>query len=31
MGYEVWRQIEKNRGGMVVIDMDASFIAYQGK
>ncbi|MCC2691581.1 nucleoside triphosphate pyrophosphohydrolase family protein [Nodularia sp. LEGE 04288] len=31
MGYEVWRQIEKNRGGMVVIDMDASFIGYQAK
>lgn len=31
MGYEVWRQIEKNRGGIVVIDMDASFIGYQAK
>ncbi len=31
MGYEVWRQIEKNWGGMVVIEMDAGFIAYQAK
>ncbi|HLO83573.1 MAG TPA: nucleoside triphosphate pyrophosphohydrolase family protein [Nostocaceae cyanobacterium] len=29
MGYEVWRQVEKNRGGKVVVDLDARSIAYQ--
>ena len=31
MGYEVWRQIENNRGGIVVINMDSSFIGYKAK
>ena len=29
MGYDVWRQVEKNRGGTVVVDLDAGLIAYQ--
>ncbi|HAG79881.1 MAG TPA: nucleotide pyrophosphohydrolase [Cyanobacteria bacterium UBA12227] len=29
MGYEVWRQVEKNRGGMVIVDLDLRSIAYQ--
>jgi NTP pyrophosphatase (non-canonical NTP hydrolase) len=29
MGYEVWRQVEKNRGGMVVVDLDVRSIKYQ--
>lgn len=29
MGYEVWRQVEKNRGGTVVVDLDAHSITYQ--
>jgi NTP pyrophosphatase (non-canonical NTP hydrolase) len=28
-GYEVWRQIEKNRGGKVVVDLDERCIIYQ--
>jgi NTP pyrophosphatase (non-canonical NTP hydrolase) len=28
MGYEVWRQVEKNRGGKVVVDLDARSINY---
>ena len=31
MGYEVWRQVEKNGGGTVVIDIDACAITYQAK
>ena len=30
-GYEVWRQVEKNRGGTVVVDIDTRSITYQGK
>lgn len=29
MGYDVWRQVERNRGGTVVVDLDARSIAYQ--
>lgn len=29
MGYNVWRQVEKNRGGVVVIDIDSSSITYK--
>ncbi|MGJ5675613.1 MAG: nucleoside triphosphate pyrophosphohydrolase family protein [Nostochopsis sp.] len=29
MGYEVWRQVEKNRGGTVVIDLNQQSISYQ--
>ena len=29
MGYEVWRQVDKYRGGMVVVDLDARSITYQ--
>ncbi|MFB8788904.1 MAG: nucleoside triphosphate pyrophosphohydrolase family protein [Potamolinea sp.] len=29
MGYEVWRKVEKNRGGMVVVNLDACSITYQ--
>ncbi|TVP62644.1 MAG: nucleotide pyrophosphohydrolase [Nodularia sp. (in: Bacteria)] len=29
MGYDVWRQVEKNRGGTVVVDLDARLITYQ--
>ncbi len=29
MGYEVWRQVKKNRGGKVIVDIDASCISYQ--
>ncbi|MDZ8070428.1 MAG: nucleoside triphosphate pyrophosphohydrolase family protein [Nostoc sp. DedQUE08] len=29
MGYNVWRQVEKNRGGIVVIDIDSSSISYK--
>lgn len=29
MGYEVWRQVERNRGGTVVVDLEARSIAYQ--
>ncbi|MEQ8755017.1 MAG: nucleoside triphosphate pyrophosphohydrolase family protein [Coleofasciculus sp. G1-WW12-02] len=28
-GYEVWRQVEKNRGGKVVVDLDERSIIYQ--
>ncbi|ODG99555.1 nucleotide pyrophosphohydrolase [Nostoc sp. KVJ20] len=28
MGYDVWRQVEKNRGGRVVVDLDARLITY---
>jgi NTP pyrophosphatase (non-canonical NTP hydrolase) len=28
-GYEVWRQVEENRGGKVVVDIDESSISYQ--
>lgn len=28
-GYEVWRQVEKNRGGNVVVDLDERSIIYQ--
>lgn len=31
MGYEVWRQLERNRGGTVVVDLDARSIAYQSR
>jgi NTP pyrophosphatase (non-canonical NTP hydrolase) len=31
MGYEVWRQVDKNRGGTVVVDLDACSITYQTK
>ncbi|WP_377478573.1 MAG: nucleoside triphosphate pyrophosphohydrolase family protein [Microcoleus anatoxicus] len=30
-GYEVWRQVEKNRGGTVVVDIDARSITYAEK
>jgi NTP pyrophosphatase (non-canonical NTP hydrolase) len=30
-GYEVWRQVEKNRGGTVVVDIDTRSITYQEK
>lgn len=30
-GYKVWRQVEKNGGGKVIIDIDASSISYQAK
>ncbi|MFP5273850.1 nucleoside triphosphate pyrophosphohydrolase family protein [Coleofasciculus sp.] len=30
-GYAVWRQVEKNRGGMVVVDLDIRSIAYKPK
>lgn len=29
MGYDVWRQVEKYRGGTVVVDLDGRSIAYQ--
>lgn len=29
MGYEVWRQVQKNRGGMVIVDLDRHSIIYQ--
>jgi NTP pyrophosphatase (non-canonical NTP hydrolase) len=29
MGYSVWRCVEKNRGGTVIIDIDASSISYK--
>jgi hypothetical protein len=29
MGYDVWRQVEKNHGGTVVVDLDAGLITYQ--
>lgn len=29
MGYEVWRQVDKCRGGTVVVDLDARSITYQ--
>ncbi|MFM7372895.1 MAG: nucleotide pyrophosphohydrolase, partial [Sphaerospermopsis kisseleviana] len=29
MGYDVWRQVEKNHGGKVVVDLDARSITYQ--
>jgi hypothetical protein len=29
MGYDVWRQVEKYQGGMVVVDLDARSITYQ--
>ncbi|MDB9340167.1 nucleoside triphosphate pyrophosphohydrolase family protein [Nodularia spumigena] len=29
MGYDVWRQVEKNRGGTVVVNLDARLITYQ--
>jgi hypothetical protein len=29
MGYDVWRQVEKNCGGMVTVDLDAGLITYQ--
>lgn len=28
-GYEVWRQVEKNRGGKVVVDLAERSIIYQ--
>lgn len=31
MGYDVWRQVEKNRGGRVVLDLDARLITYLKK
>ncbi len=31
MGYEVWRQVDKNRGGTVDVDLDARSITYQAK
>jgi NTP pyrophosphatase (non-canonical NTP hydrolase) len=30
-GYEVWRQVEKNRGGTVVVDINTRSITYQEK
>lgn len=29
MGYKVWRQVEKNQGGTVVVNLDAYSITYQ--
>lgn len=29
MGYDLWRQVEKYRGGIVVVDLDARLITYQ--
>jgi NTP pyrophosphatase (non-canonical NTP hydrolase) len=29
MGYDVWRQVEKNRGATVLVDIDAGLITYQ--
>ena len=29
MGYDVWRQVEKNGGGTVVVNLDARLITYQ--
>ncbi|WP_353930181.1 nucleoside triphosphate pyrophosphohydrolase family protein [Okeanomitos corallinicola TIOX110] len=29
MGYDVWRQVEKNRGGTVIVDLDRRSITYQ--
>ncbi len=29
MGYEVWRQVERNRGGTVIADLDRHSIIYQ--
>ncbi len=29
MGYEIWRQVDKNRGGIVVVDLDARSLTYQ--
>lgn len=31
VGYEVWRQVKKNKGGKVVIDIDSQSISYQVK
>lgn len=31
MGYEVWRQVDKNLGGVILVDMNAGFINYQAK
>jgi ribosomal protein L18 len=28
-GYDVWRQVEKNHHGKVVVDLDARSITYQ--
>lgn len=28
-GYKVWRQVEKNQGGIVLVDLDARSITYQ--
>ncbi|WP_375470361.1 hypothetical protein [uncultured Nostoc sp.] len=28
MGYDVWRQVEENRGGRVIVDLDARLITY---
>lgn len=30
-GYEVWRQVEKNRGGKILVDLDKRSIIYQEK
>jgi len=30
-GYEVWRQVEKNRSGKVIVDLDVCSIIYQEK
>ena len=29
MGYEVWRQVKNNRGGVVIVDLDSRSIIYQ--
>ncbi|MBD2411089.1 nucleotide pyrophosphohydrolase [Nostoc calcicola FACHB-389] len=29
MGYDVWRQVEKYRGGTVIVDLDARLISYK--
>ncbi|MEO1373806.1 MAG: nucleoside triphosphate pyrophosphohydrolase family protein [Cyanobacteria bacterium J06635_10] len=31
MGYEVWRQVEKNKGGTVLADIDTQSLIYQTK
>lgn len=31
IGYEVWRQVEKNKGGTVVVNIDNQSLTYQIK
>jgi hypothetical protein len=31
IGYEVWRQVKKNKGGSVVVNIDHQSMSYQVK